>query len=94
MIGTGIELATAIHYCKREGWAVQMKRLPERWDALVARYRAEGAQVLAVYFDPLASPSAKRSLEQLIKNLNVLESGTGAWARVDGTCSYWILDLQ
>jgi 4-amino-4-deoxy-L-arabinose transferase-like glycosyltransferase len=94
VIGPGIELATAVHYCDREGWALQMQRLPEQSATFIERYRAAGAQVLAVYFDPKATPVARRSLGVLTQNLPVLERGAGAWARIDGTCSYWILDLR
>jgi hypothetical protein len=94
LIGPGIELATAVHYCQREGWALQMQKLPERWDELLASYRTAGAQVLALYFDPRATRAARCTFEPLINNSKVLESATGNWARIDGLCSYWIVDLR
>jgi hypothetical protein len=68
--------------------------LPEGWEALLAEYRRAGAQVLALYFDPLASRDARDSLTRAASGLNFLEQGSGNWARVDGRCWYWILDLR
>ena len=63
VIGPGIELATVIHYCGREGWALRIGRLPDDWPARIQSFRAAGAQLLAIYFDPTASAKARRSLE-------------------------------
>jgi 4-amino-4-deoxy-L-arabinose transferase-like glycosyltransferase len=94
VIGPGIELATVVHYCGREGWALRMPRLPTDWPARIERFRASGAQLLAVYFDPRAAPKARQSLGVSVRNLPVLEHGTGPWSKTRETCSYWILDLQ
>jgi hypothetical protein len=94
VIGPGIELATVIHYCGREGWALRMAHLPDDWPARVQSFRAAGAQLLAVYFDPKVTAEARRSLSATVHNLPLLEHGTGPWSKTGGPCSYWILDLR
>ena len=94
LVGPGIELPTTIHYCGREGWVVRTSRLPDNWPARLESFRAAGAQSLALYFDPTAAATSRRSLEAITRDLPVLERGTGPWSRTHGICSYWILDLQ
>jgi hypothetical protein len=95
VMGPGIELATVIHHCKREGWALpRTQRLPEDWRARIESFRRSGAQALALYFEPKATAKARASLEALAESFPVLERGTGPWSRTGGICSYWILDLS
>ncbi len=94
VIGPGIELATVIHYCGREGWALRMTRLPENWPARIERFRAAGAQFLAVYLDSMGAAKAQESFGPTAQNLPLLEQGTGPWSKTGSTCSYWILDLR
>jgi hypothetical protein len=95
VMGPGIELATIIHYCGREGWALtRLERLPDDWRARIETFQAAGAQALAVYFEPKAKARARASLSLLTERFPVLEQGTGRWARSGGSCSYWILDLR
>jgi hypothetical protein len=94
VMGPGIELATVIHYCNREGWILpRIQRLPDNWRARLDGFRASGAQAMAIYFEPKATPGARASLEALAEHLPVLERGAGPWSRNGGTCSYWILGL-
>jgi hypothetical protein len=94
VIGPGIELPTIVHYSGCEGWALRMGRLPDDWPARLASFRAAGAQLLAVYFDPTALAKSRSSLEMTTRNLPLLEHRTGPWSKYAETCSYWILDLR
>ena len=94
VIGPGIELATVIHYCGREGWALRMGAFRTIGPPASQSFRAAGAQLLAIYFDPRSSAKARRSLGVAAHNLPLLEHGTGPWSKTDETCSYWILDLR
>jgi hypothetical protein len=93
VLGPGIELSTVVHYCGREGWALRMARVPDDWPARMQSFRAAGAQTLAIYFDPIATARARRSLSMISRDGSILEQGTGQWSKTDGTCSYLIIDL-
>jgi Dolichyl-phosphate-mannose-protein mannosyltransferase len=92
-IGPGIEFPTVIHYSHREGWPVHSPELPEDWRSRLDGFRASGAALVAVYFEPKATAAQRASYEPLIRALPIVESRSGLRTRSAGTADYVILDL-
>lgn len=80
-----------VHYSNREGWVVQSTTLPVDWSARLARYRAEGAEYVALYFDPYSGPRARAGFEPLRHSLIEVERRTGPWFRDGRPIEYVIL---
>ncbi len=76
-MGPGIALVVVLHYSEREGWAIRGREHAEDWPALLDRCRAQGAQYLALYFDPKTNPTERRAYDPLIDSLPVVEHRLG-----------------
>ncbi len=77
VMGPGIALATVVHYSGREGWAVRGPVLPDDWRERIAGYRGQGAEYVALYFDPKAKVDQRASYRPLIEALTVVDRRSG-----------------
>ncbi|MDB5349648.1 MAG: glycosyltransferase [Planctomycetota bacterium] len=93
-IGPGIEFPTVVHYSHREGWPVHSPFLPADWRPQLARYRASGATLIAVYFEPKATAAQRASYAPLLHELPVVERHSGARSRAGGPSEFIILSLR
>ena len=91
-IGPGIEFPTVIHYSTREGWPVHSPMLPGDWRSRLDNFRSHGARLVAVYFEPKATPAQRASYEPLLQSLPEVERRSVAGAR--GRCEFVILSLK
>ncbi len=78
VMGPGLALSTVVHYTGREGWAVRTRELPPDWPARLARYRAQGAEYVALYFDPKTTTAQRATFAPLLAALpRVARDATG-----------------
>ena len=70
-----------VHYSNREGWIVQETTLPRDWSKRLARYRSEGAEYVALYFDPYSTSRDRAGFEPLRSSLFEIERKVGPWFR-------------
>lgn len=93
-IGPGIEFPTVVHYSQLEGWPVHSPSLPPDWRARLDRYRAGGAGLVAVYFEPKATAAQRASYAPLLRALPLVERHRGTPTRSGGPCEFFILGLR
>ncbi len=93
-IGPGIEFPTVIHYSNREGWPLHSPALPEDWRTRLNHYRAAGASLVAVYFEPKATKAQRDSYLPLLREFPEIERRSGLATRSGGKAEFVILDLQ
>lgn len=84
---------SVVHYSGREGWVFAEDELPPDWPERLARCHSQGADYVAVYLNPLASPAMRESYRLLTDSLPVVEHQAGPWAR-KGEAEFFILDLR
>jgi hypothetical protein len=83
-----------VHYSGRQGWVEQYDALPRDWRESFDRYRAQGAEYAAVYFDPTVTPAQRASFDPLLSALPVVEHRSGPWFRGGRPAEYYILSLR
>src|SRR5262249_22875767 len=82
-----------IHYCGHEGWVMTDEQLPTDWQARLDHYRTLGAEYVALYLNPLATPEQRASFQAMAEVLPLVEHRTGCWAR-KGESEYFLFDLK
>jgi 4-amino-4-deoxy-L-arabinose transferase-like glycosyltransferase len=92
-IGPGIEFPIVVHHSRREGWPVHSPTLPADWRSDVANYRAAGADLIAVYFEPKATAAQRASYEPMLRELPLVEHRIGPRTRLGGRCEFFILGM-
>ena len=83
-----------VHYSHREGWIVQDSTLPRDWPERLARYRSEGAEYVALYFDPYSTSRERATFEPLRALMPEVEHKVGPWFRDGRPIEYVILSLR
>jgi len=83
-----------IHYSGREGWVIPDRTLRADWPQALAKYKAMGADYVALYFDVYATPVQRDTFGPLRAALPEVEHRSGAWFPRGRTCEYYILDLR
>ncbi len=84
---------TALHYSGRLGWVEEYRTLPADWREQLRGYRRVGAALVAVYFDPSVPDAIRKTYAPILRELRVLDHGSGPWFRRQMPCEYYILDL-
>jgi hypothetical protein len=83
-----------IHYSHRLGWVDEANTLALDWQDTFRTYRGQGAELVALTFDPSVPPSARMTYLPLIETLPILEHESGPWYRRNQQCEYYIFSLS
>jgi hypothetical protein len=82
-----------VHYSRRLGWVEGWRELPRDWRDTFRKHRAQGAELVAVTFDPTVPPRVRETYRPLLEALSILEHKSGPWFRRNQQCEYYILGL-
>jgi hypothetical protein len=83
-----------IHYSGRQGWVDQCASLPANWRSTFENYRRQGAEYVALYFDPTVPPKARATYAPMLAALPLVEHRSGPWFTRNRPCEYYILRLS
>jgi hypothetical protein len=84
----------AIHYARREGWAIHDRPLGPDWRQRIDRFKTLGARYLVVYDNDEMPQDQLKAYRTMVRALPLIESGSGQWISHGRTATYWLLSLR
>jgi hypothetical protein len=93
-LGPGHGLIAVLCECGRPGWTVPADRFEQDWPGELQRYKDQGADFVALYWDSKASLDQRGSLVPLIETLPIVAHQTGPIRQGRPTYEYALFRLE